>query len=175
VDHDSNTAALEHLPRAPLPPIIMPNVPGTWAYDTMSRRVREEIVARIFKVSTHCSIFVLVNKHPALGRCKKQILHASATSVAACYSDHERTFYCMQENNLTEASSSVTKTKMDALHAELSTPHTSPLTAILEDGGPDVAEWNSAIMAPYLGKSLFSTVLACSVLALSVPNQMCNA
>src|SRR5690348_12795110 len=58
----------------------------------------------------------------------------------------------MQENDLTDGSSSVTKTKMDALHAELSTPHTSPLTAILEDGGPDVAEWNSGIMAPYLGK-----------------------
>eukprot|EP00953_Heterococcus_sp_UTEX-ZZ885_P039285 20143-Heterococcus_DN1.PRE.2 len=57
VDHDLSTAAVEHLPRAPLPPIIMPNVPGTWAYDTMSRRVREEIVARIFKVSTQCNMF----------------------------------------------------------------------------------------------------------------------
>ncbi|KAG5177479.1 hypothetical protein JKP88DRAFT_332619 [Tribonema minus] len=34
--------------RAPLPPIILSNVPGTWAYDTMSRRVRENILMRIY-------------------------------------------------------------------------------------------------------------------------------
>jgi len=37
------------MPRAPIPPYILSNEPGTWAYDTMSRRVREEIVGRIFK------------------------------------------------------------------------------------------------------------------------------
>ncbi len=35
-------------PRAPLPPIILSNVPGTWAYDTMSRRIRDDILARIY-------------------------------------------------------------------------------------------------------------------------------
>eukprot|EP00611_Tribonema_gayanum_P028977 TRINITY_DN7622_c0_g1_i1.p1 TRINITY_DN7622_c0_g1~~TRINITY_DN7622_c0_g1_i1.p1 ORF type:complete len:254 (-),score=83.00 TRINITY_DN7622_c0_g1_i1:548-1279(-) len=38
----------KHAPRAPLPPIILSNVPGTWAYDTMSRRVRENILMRIY-------------------------------------------------------------------------------------------------------------------------------
>mmetsp|Transcript_10808 Transcript_10808/g.14027 ORF Transcript_10808/g.14027 Transcript_10808/m.14027 type:complete len:440 (-) Transcript_10808:312-1631(-) len=41
--------ATKVLPRAPTPPYILSNVPGTWAYDTMSRRVREEIIGRIFE------------------------------------------------------------------------------------------------------------------------------
>ncbi|CAN0276347.1 unnamed protein product, partial [Ectocarpus fasciculatus] len=36
------------LPRAPLPEIIVSNVPGSWAYDTMSRRLRENILMRIY-------------------------------------------------------------------------------------------------------------------------------
>lgn len=36
-------------PRAPLPAPLLANVPGTWAHDTMSRRVREEILARVFR------------------------------------------------------------------------------------------------------------------------------
>ena len=34
------------LPNLPLPPAICSDVPGTWAYDTMSRRVNEEILQR---------------------------------------------------------------------------------------------------------------------------------
>jgi len=34
------------LPKLPLPPKLLSNEPGTWAYDTMSRRVREEILGR---------------------------------------------------------------------------------------------------------------------------------
>uniref|UniRef100_A0A061RG63 Sugar phosphate phosphatase n=1 Tax=Tetraselmis sp. GSL018 TaxID=582737 RepID=A0A061RG63_9CHLO len=37
------------LPRAPLPTPIVSNVEGTWAYDTMSRRVKEEILGRLFE------------------------------------------------------------------------------------------------------------------------------
>ncbi|CAN0409628.1 unnamed protein product, partial [Ectocarpus sp. 12 AP-2014] len=36
------------LPRAPLPEIIVSNVPGSWSYDTMSRRLRENILMRIY-------------------------------------------------------------------------------------------------------------------------------
>lgn len=36
-------------PRAPLPPPLVSSVPGTWAYDTMSRRVRTDILARVFR------------------------------------------------------------------------------------------------------------------------------
>ena len=36
-------------PRAPLPPRLRSNVPGTWAFDTMSRRVRTDILARVFR------------------------------------------------------------------------------------------------------------------------------
>ena len=34
------------LPRLPLPPMLLSNEPGTWAHDTMSRRVRTEILGR---------------------------------------------------------------------------------------------------------------------------------
>eukprot|EP01023_Acetabularia_acetabulum_P004685 TRINITY_DN1199_c2_g1_i2.p1 TRINITY_DN1199_c2_g1~~TRINITY_DN1199_c2_g1_i2.p1 ORF type:complete len:460 (-),score=80.07 TRINITY_DN1199_c2_g1_i2:385-1728(-) len=36
------------LPKAPIPEYIIPNKPGTWAYDTMARRVRDTIVKKIF-------------------------------------------------------------------------------------------------------------------------------
>lgn len=36
-------------PLAPLPPVLCSDVPGTWAYDTMSRRVRQDILARVFR------------------------------------------------------------------------------------------------------------------------------
>ncbi len=32
-----------------LPPVIRSNVPNTWAYDTMSRRIVEEILPRIYR------------------------------------------------------------------------------------------------------------------------------
>lgn len=31
------------------PPVIVNNVPGTWAHDTVSRRLREDILARVFR------------------------------------------------------------------------------------------------------------------------------
>ena len=34
------------LPKLPLPPMLLSNEPGTWAHDTMSRRVRTEILGR---------------------------------------------------------------------------------------------------------------------------------
>mmetsp|Transcript_45016 Transcript_45016/g.144240 ORF Transcript_45016/g.144240 Transcript_45016/m.144240 type:complete len:458 (+) Transcript_45016:75-1448(+) len=46
--HGCVSVAFARLPRAtPLPPQIVSDVPGTWAYDTMSRRVREEIVEKV--------------------------------------------------------------------------------------------------------------------------------
>lgn len=36
-------------PTLSLPPPLTSDKPGTWAYDTMSRRVRENILARIFR------------------------------------------------------------------------------------------------------------------------------
>lgn len=36
-------------PKASIPPHICSDVPGSWAYDTMSRRVREDILARVFR------------------------------------------------------------------------------------------------------------------------------
>jgi hypothetical protein len=35
-------------PRLPIPKPIYSNIPGTWAYDTMSRRVDEEILQRVY-------------------------------------------------------------------------------------------------------------------------------
>eukprot|EP00241_Pyramimonas_parkeae_P016540 CAMPEP_0114299282 /NCGR_PEP_ID=MMETSP0059-20121206/12887_1 /TAXON_ID=36894 /ORGANISM="Pyramimonas parkeae, Strain CCMP726" /LENGTH=449 /DNA_ID=CAMNT_0001421737 /DNA_START=77 /DNA_END=1426 /DNA_ORIENTATION=- len=32
-----------------LPPMLVSDKPGTWAYDTMSRRIREEILSRVFE------------------------------------------------------------------------------------------------------------------------------
>lgn len=42
----SNDNNVVVLPRLPLPPPLCSNVPGTWAYDTMSRRVNDDILAR---------------------------------------------------------------------------------------------------------------------------------
>lgn len=39
-------------PRAPLPPVIVSTEEGTWAHDTMSRRVRTDILARVFRENT---------------------------------------------------------------------------------------------------------------------------
>ncbi len=45
----SATIASTSKPKAALPPIILSNVPGTWAYDTMSRRIRDDILVRIYE------------------------------------------------------------------------------------------------------------------------------
>ncbi|KAK4530095.1 hypothetical protein CCYA_CCYA03G0952 [Cyanidiococcus yangmingshanensis] len=39
----------------PLPPLLTALEPGTWAHDTMSRRIREEILTRIFRENTFFS------------------------------------------------------------------------------------------------------------------------
>lgn len=39
-------------PSVPLPPVLCSDIPGTWAHDTMSRRVRKEILARVFRENT---------------------------------------------------------------------------------------------------------------------------
>ena len=31
------------------PPVIVNNVPGTWSYDTVNRRLREDILGRVFR------------------------------------------------------------------------------------------------------------------------------
>ncbi|CAN0355930.1 unnamed protein product [Pylaiella littoralis] len=96
-------------PRAPLPEIIVSNVPGTWAYDTMSRRLRENILMRIY-----------------------------------------------DENDMDKPEMASAKAGLDALVEELKTAGTSKLRPIVEDGGPEVSEWN-AIMEPYLGVSWLDT------------------
>merc|ERR1719343_1239651 len=47
----SNTAdsTSKPKPKLPIPDPICSDVPGTWAYDTMSRRVDEEILQRTFE------------------------------------------------------------------------------------------------------------------------------
>ena len=42
----ANDPTSAYAPRLPLPPIICSDTPGTWAYDTMSRRVDAEILER---------------------------------------------------------------------------------------------------------------------------------
>ena len=32
-----------------IPPVITSETPGTWAHDTVSRRLREDILARVFR------------------------------------------------------------------------------------------------------------------------------
>ncbi|GJQ11586.1 hypothetical protein GpartN1_g3377.t1 [Galdieria partita] len=55
-------------PRAPLPPPICSDQPGTWAYDTLTRRIRTEILARVwrendfFDTDTVASLQVLSNE-----------------------------------------------------------------------------------------------------------------
>jgi Damage-control phosphatase ARMT1-like domain len=86
-------------PRLPVPPPLCSDVPGTWAFDTMSSRIRTDILARIFR-----------------------------------------------ENDFSPA----TLSRLTALDAELQNAANTPLTPIDEDGGRDVAHWNSVILADAL-------------------------
>lgn len=45
-------------PTAPLPPELTSDEPGSWAYDTMSRRVRTDILARVFRENSLSSEIV---------------------------------------------------------------------------------------------------------------------
>lgn len=38
-----------HAPSVPLPPPLTSDEPGSWAFDTMSRRVRTDILSRVFR------------------------------------------------------------------------------------------------------------------------------
>jgi hypothetical protein len=152
-EQQQEQAAGKYAPRAPLPPIILSNVPGTWAYDTMSRRVRENILMRIYEVrgfagtaveGTHCCCCCLLARvargdsaffiQSFIGFCSPLVVPAP-----------------LQENDMESPELAGAKAKLDALVAELTTPTTSLLQPVAEDGGPDVAEWNGSIMAPYLG------------------------
>lgn len=53
-------ASESYAPKAELPEIIIPNEPGTWAYDTMSRRVRTDILKRIYEVILSSGIMLLL-------------------------------------------------------------------------------------------------------------------
>lgn len=86
-------------PRLPVPPPLCSDAPGTWAYDTMSVRIRTDILARVFR-----------------------------------------------ENDF----SPLTLSRLRVLDAELTDAAQTPLTPIDEDGGTDVAHWNSVILADAL-------------------------
>lgn len=62
------------LPGLPLPPPLTSDVPGTWAFDTMSRRVRTDILARIFRENT---------LHPEAVK-NLQALDAELSNAAIC-------------------------------------------------------------------------------------------
>ena len=47
------TSSSSAQPALPLPPVICSDKPGTWAYDTMSRRVDQEILQRTFEENQH--------------------------------------------------------------------------------------------------------------------------
>ena len=47
-DTTSTTATETPKPALPIPPMILSTTPGTWAYDTMSRRVDKEILQRTY-------------------------------------------------------------------------------------------------------------------------------
>jgi len=56
----------ERMPAIPLPQVILSNVKGTWAYDTMSRRVKEDILARIYEEND-------LNNDPSLNEAKYKL------------------------------------------------------------------------------------------------------
>lgn len=86
-------------PRLPLPAPLCSDVPGTWAFATMSDRIRTDILARIFR-----------------------------------------------ENDF----SPLALSRLESLHDELKEAASTPLSLLEDDGGPDVADWNSVILAPVL-------------------------
>lgn len=86
-------------PRALVPAPLCSDVAGTWAYATMSDRIRTDILARIFR-----------------------------------------------ENDFAPTNLS----RLQALDSELKEAGTTPLSPLEDDGGPDIAHWNSVILEPVL-------------------------
>jgi hypothetical protein len=138
-------------PRAPLPPIILSNVPGTWAYDTMSRRIRDDILARIYAGAWWgffggwfgcCTVLccaaiesdwkwadpfpygpIGINLHSPTHRSNPQT--------------HTHT-YGHAENDLADPKLAGVKEALDQLKTELQTPQQSALPPVPDDGGPDI-------------------------------------
>lgn len=69
-------------PKIPLPPPLTSDIPGTWAYDTMSRRVRTDILARIFRENTLTPSTV-----EKLKSLDKELEHAETSPLAFLKSD----------------------------------------------------------------------------------------
>lgn len=63
-------------PIAPLPPELTSDEPGSWAYDTMSRRVRTDILARVFRENSFSP--EIVNK---LKRLDEELANAGTTQL----------------------------------------------------------------------------------------------
>jgi hypothetical protein len=82
-------------PRIPVPAVLRSDVPGTWAHNTMSHRIRTDILDRVFREN------------------------AFSPGVLAA---------------------------LRSLDAELEAAGETVLTPIPDDGGPDVARWNSVIL-----------------------------
>mmetsp|Transcript_15835 Transcript_15835/g.44301 ORF Transcript_15835/g.44301 Transcript_15835/m.44301 type:complete len:461 (+) Transcript_15835:142-1524(+) len=69
-----------HLPRAPVPAPILSNVPGTWAYDTMSRRVRDEILGRLMEENDFNALGMPEAK-AALEELKEELTNPATTAL----------------------------------------------------------------------------------------------
>lgn len=88
-------------PQEPIPPVLRSDQPGTWAFDTMSRRIREEILGRVYR-----------------------------------------------ENDFPPD----TIARLRSLDHELANAAETPLSRLEDDGGPDVATWNSVILPKSLDR-----------------------
>ena len=70
---------------ARLPPPLVSDEPGTWAHDTMSRRVREDILARVY--SENAGAAALEAARPALDALEAELEAAATTPLAPLADD----------------------------------------------------------------------------------------
>lgn len=74
---------MKRAPRLPLPPVLRSDVVGTWAYDTMSRRVRSDILGRVFRENEFTSPNIL----SALRKLDDELANAESTILTPIEDD----------------------------------------------------------------------------------------
>lgn len=72
--------AAPRLPRLPLPPPLRADVPGTWAFDTMSRRVRDEILGREVLGANAAALAVLPAARKSLEELARELGSAAGST-----------------------------------------------------------------------------------------------
>jgi uncharacterized protein with ATP-grasp and redox domains len=79
----STTTHLPPRPKLPIPPPITSDVPNTWAYDTMSRRVNEEILERtVLDMQEDLDQPAFANIRNNIATLRRELEHAATTPLS---------------------------------------------------------------------------------------------